>query len=56
MVAAVPDDGWGRSGLRGDGSTFTVESFTRYLLHDVVHHLTDVNGRALGVTATSDCG
>lgn len=44
VVAAVPDDGWSRSGHRGDGSTFTVESFTRYLLHDVVHHLTDVNG------------
>jgi len=45
LLAAVPDDGWGRTGLRGDGSSFTVESFTRYLLHDAVHHLTDVTGQ-----------
>jgi hypothetical protein len=31
-----------RTGRRGDGMTFTVESFARYLLHDVVHHLVDV--------------
>lgn len=44
-VAAVPEDSWGRAGLRGDGAAFTVESFTRYLLHDPIHHLTDVTGR-----------
>lgn len=44
VVAAVPDDGWARTGLRGDGAAFTVESFVRYLLHDPVHHLTDVTG------------
>ena len=44
VVASVPDAAWDRTGLRGDGTTFTVESFTRYLLHDVVHHLTDVTG------------
>lgn len=43
-VAAVGDDEWERSGLRGDGAEFTVESFVRYLLHDPVHHLTDVTG------------
>ncbi len=44
VVAQVPDEGWSRTGLRGDGAAFTVESFTRYLLHDPVHHLTDVTG------------
>jgi hypothetical protein len=38
----VADDEWGRAGLRSDGSTFTVESLGRYMLHDVVHHLDDV--------------
>lgn len=44
VVAAVPDGDWTRTGLRGDGATFTIESFVRYLLHDPVHHLTDVTG------------
>jgi hypothetical protein len=44
VVAGVPDDAWSRTGLRGDGAAFTVESFVRYLLHDPVHHLTDVTG------------
>jgi hypothetical protein len=44
VLEAVPADAWNRTGLRSDGSTFTVESFTRYLLHDPVHHLTDVTG------------
>jgi hypothetical protein len=46
VVAAVPDSDWERTGLRGDGAEFTVESFTRYLIHDPVHHLTDITGRA----------
>jgi hypothetical protein len=33
---------WERSGSRSDGARFTVESFVRYLVHDVVHHLFDV--------------
>ena len=44
VVASVPDDAWHRRGRRGDGAEFTVESFTRYLIHDPVHHLTDVTG------------
>ena len=34
---------WDRTGSRSDGATFTVASFARYLLHDPVHHLHDVN-------------
>lgn len=34
---------WGRTGRRSDGATFTVETFAKYLLHDVVHHVWDVS-------------
>jgi hypothetical protein len=33
---------WQRRGRRSDGASFTVDTFSRYLLHDVVHHLWDV--------------
>ncbi len=33
---------WARPGRRSDGSSFTVETFARYLLHDPTHHLVDV--------------
>ena len=36
-----PDD-WHRPGVRSDGSSFTVDSFARYFLHDAVHHVVDV--------------
>ena len=39
---AVGDEQWARPGRRSDGASFTVESFGRYLLHDPVHHLWDV--------------
>ncbi len=39
---AVDGDQWSRTGYRSDGAAFTVESFARYLLHDPVHHLVDV--------------
>ncbi|HEY1650577.1 MAG TPA: DinB family protein [Acidimicrobiales bacterium] len=35
---------WERRGRRGDGASFTVASFSRYLIHDPVHHLWDVMG------------
>lgn len=38
----VQGDDWERTGDRSDGSSFTVETFARYLLHDPVHHLADV--------------
>jgi hypothetical protein len=40
----VTGDQWSRTGRRSDGAEFTVESFARYLLHDVVHHVHDVTG------------
>ncbi|MCU1432420.1 MAG: hypothetical protein JWP95_1525 [Actinotalea sp.] len=42
--ASVPDGAWHRTGFRSNGSTFTVESLGRYFVHDVVHHLHDVDG------------
>jgi DinB superfamily len=33
---------WDRPGTRSDGAHFTVESFARYLIHDPIHHLWDV--------------
>jgi hypothetical protein len=39
---------YGRTGFRSDGAAFTIESFTRYLMHDPVHHVWDVeHGYAL---------
>jgi hypothetical protein len=34
----------GRTGLRSNGSEFTVLTLAQYFLHDVVHHLADVDG------------
>ncbi len=45
----VRDSQWQRTGRRSDGANFTVDTFSRYLIHDPVHHLYDVTGR----TATS---
>ncbi|WP_382307568.1 DinB family protein [Herbiconiux sp. UC225_62] len=41
---SVPDDAWERKGFRSDGSTFTVDTLARYMVHDPVHHLHDVRG------------
>ncbi len=42
LLDKVRGDEWGRTGMRSDGSAFTVGSFAVYLLHDPVHHLADV--------------
>ncbi|MGF1595788.1 MAG: hypothetical protein ACFCVK_02495 [Acidimicrobiales bacterium] len=42
MFDRVGGTGWARTGRRSDGFTFTIESLGRYLLHDVTHHLHDV--------------
>jgi hypothetical protein len=42
--ARVLQDEWERPGRRSNGSVFTVSTFASYLLHDVIHHLHDVNG------------
>lgn len=40
----VSGEQWSRPGRRSDGASFTIDSFSRYLLHDPVHHLWDVGG------------
>ena len=40
--AGVTGEQWQRTGSRSDGARFTVDTFSRYLLHDPVHHLHDV--------------
>ncbi len=42
--AGVKESQWGRTGLRSNGSEFTVLTLAQYFLHDVVHHLADVDG------------
>ena len=42
--AGVRQAEWGRKGLRSNGSEFTVLTLAQYFLHDVVHHLHDVDG------------
>jgi hypothetical protein len=42
LYETVAPDQWQRPSLRSDGSPFTVESFGRYLMHDPVHHVIDV--------------
>ena len=42
LYDSVGGDQWQRPGMRSDGSPFTVDSFGRYVLHDLVHHLVDV--------------
>jgi hypothetical protein len=36
---AVRADEWSRTGNRSDGARFTVDTFSRYLVHDIVHHV-----------------
>ncbi len=40
---SVAGPGWERTGRRSDGATFTVETLARYMIHDAVHHIYDVD-------------
>ena len=40
--AAVRGDQWQRLGHRDNGSTFTVETLGQYMIHDLVHHVWDI--------------
>ncbi|WP_225728843.1 MULTISPECIES: DinB family protein [unclassified Nocardia] len=41
---SVPAAERAKQGARSDGATFTVDSFARYFIHDLVHHAYDVKG------------
>jgi SAM-dependent methyltransferase len=51
--AAVEDDQWQRRGTRSNGDVFTVDTFARYHVHDVVHHAHDVSHITKRVTVAS---
>lgn len=42
QIDAVRADQWDRPGGRSDGARFTVGTLVRYMLHDPVHHVWDV--------------
>ena len=42
LFDTVEGEQWERTGTRSDGARFTIESFARYLIHDPVHHIWDV--------------
>jgi len=44
---AVFEDQWQRIGHRDNGSTFTVETLGQYMVHDVVHHVWDIDPAAM---------
>jgi len=43
--ARVRDDDWERRGVRSNGSEFTIDSLARYFLHDLYHHVADLEQR-----------
>ena len=46
LIAARLDgltsDQWDRPGRRSDGASFTLDTLSRYLVHDPIHHIWDV--------------
>lgn len=44
LLDGVRPADWSRTGLRSNGSAFTVDTLARYVLHDVVHHGHDIAG------------
>ena len=49
----VADDQWQRRGTRSNGDEFTVDTFARYHVHDLVHHAHDVSYVTKRVTVAS---
>jgi hypothetical protein len=45
---SVADDQWSRTGRRSDDKHFTVDTFSRYFLHDIEHHAWDLTGDPAG--------
>ena len=45
---AVTDGQWDRRGLRSNGSAFTVETLGQYMVHDLVHHVWDIEQARAG--------
>ena len=45
-LGRIDGSDWERPGRRSDGSSFTVASLVRYMIHDPIHHIWDVTLRA----------
>lgn len=43
LTVLAPED-WGRPAHRSDGKPFTVATLCQFTVHDVEHHLNDVQG------------
>ena len=39
---AFTADEWRRPGRRSDGASFTIDTISRYMAHDLIHHVWDV--------------
>lgn len=39
---AISGADWARPGRRSDGASFTIATISRYMVHDVIHHVWDV--------------
>lgn len=50
IIDGLDESAWARPGLRSNGSRFTIESFSRYILHDPIHHYWDVTGLRYSAT------
>lgn len=48
MLEILPGDHWDRPGRRSDGASFTVGTISRYMIHDPVHHVWDVERTSPG--------
>jgi hypothetical protein len=52
--AAVREDEWQRPGRRSNGSRFSVDSLARYFLHDLVHHVHDVDAGPHSLSSSAE--
>lgn len=52
----VEGDDWQRTGTRSDGARFTVDGFARYLVHDPIHHVHDVEANFVLLGGADDGG
>ena len=49
QLEAVDGENWQRPGRRSDGASFTMATISRYMIHDLVHHVWDVRRHIIGV-------
>ena len=42
LFDSVRGEQWQRTGYRSDGAAFTIDTISRYFIHDILHHLVDV--------------